>query len=488
MIRSSLRGARLADFARRTSNGQWLPYRHLLFICAELEWAERTPGARLMIQCPPRHGKSWTTSWYFPAWSLLRRPSRRIILASYEGGYATYWGRRVRDLVHRIGPHVLVDVSDTSSAAAEWELTTPGVAGTLGGMLCVGMTSGVTGRGADLLLMDDPVKDAEQARSQTYRNRAWDWWNATGGTRLEPGAAAIGIWTRWHEDDLGGRLLAEEGRLEEGGAWKVISLPALAEEDDPLGRAPGEALCPERYDEAYLLKRKAADNFWFAALYQQHPSPPDGTQFKREGVRWFYEDNDDFVLIESDKGEVRVPQKQCSRFTTADLAISEAEGAHFTVFSTWAYTGSGKAATNGKLLCLDVDRRRLAGPDQLPALQATMAANRSSVAFIEAVAYQSSLVQQARRAGLNARKAAGTYGGDKVMRAQPAAAKWNAGDIYINRRGSWQIDFIEEHIKFPRGTYDDQVDTTAYAAVEAASLQSAVLPAPRSFSRASPWR
>jgi len=185
------------------------------------------------------------------------------MLSSYEADFARSWGRKARTLVEEHGHLFGVSVSSASSAADNWE-----VAGHGGGMTTAGIGGPLTGRGCDLMIIDDPVKNAEESLSPTVREKHWDWWQSTASTRLEPGASALVMMTRWHPEDLAGRILTEQP-----GEWEVVSLPALAGYDDPLGRAPGEALWPERWPREVLERTKAnLDAYWWKALYDQRPS------------------------------------------------------------------------------------------------------------------------------------------------------------------------------------------------------------------------
>jgi predicted phage terminase large subunit-like protein len=221
----------------------------------------------LVIEAPPRHGKSELISRYLPAWYLGVYPDRRVILAGYGATFARSWGRKARALLLEHGRGWFgIEVSRDQWAASDW-----GLRGREGGMLTAGVGGPLTGRGAHLLIVDDPVKNSDQARSPTIRDHQWDWWQSTASTRLEPGGCAIIIATRWHHDDLSGRLI-RAARTGDGTLIRRLRLPAIAEENDPLGRAPGEALWPERWPIARLEKlRVEKEAEWWQALYQQRP-------------------------------------------------------------------------------------------------------------------------------------------------------------------------------------------------------------------------
>lgn len=233
---------------------------------------------RLLVTMPPRHGKSELISKYFPAWYVATSPEKRVILASYEADFAASWGRKSRDILSEYGKEIFnIRVKDDSSAARRWDISRHA-----GGMNTAGVGGPITGKGADVLIIDDPIKNAEDANSFLKRDKIWEWYLSTAFTRLEPGGAVVLVMTRWHEDDLAGRLL-----LQERDKWEVIAFPAIAETNDVLGRSEGAALWPERYDIPQLndIKETISAYYW-AAMYQQRPAPREGGIFQR---RWFLE-------------------------------------------------------------------------------------------------------------------------------------------------------------------------------------------------------
>ncbi|MFA7662845.1 MAG: phage terminase large subunit [Patescibacteria group bacterium] len=222
----------------------------------------------LIIQAPPRHGKSEYTSRYLPAWFVGRWPDKRVMLASHEAHYALSWGRKARNVLDEYGEELFgVRVSSGQSSAHDWSIT-----GHEGGMFTAGVGGPFTGRGADLLIIDDYMKNSEKAMSAKIRDSQWDWWESTAYTRVEPGGCAIIVATPWHLDDLTGRLI-RNAKTEDGDPVQVLRLPALAEEGDQLGRAVGEPLWPERRPRAWLEKKRAAmqSKHWWHALFQCNP-------------------------------------------------------------------------------------------------------------------------------------------------------------------------------------------------------------------------
>lgn len=220
------------------------------------------PGIKpigMVVQAPPRHGKSYTTSIFTPSWYLGLYPRRRVMLTSNEASLARDFGQASRDLLSDVGPDLYgVSVRQDSRSSSDWR-TTAG-----GGMLTAGVGGAITGKGGDLLIIDDPFKNAEQASSLVIREKVWHWWLSTARTRLHPGGFVILVLTRWHDDDLAGRLLKAAREDPDVDQWHELRLPALAEADDPLGRKPGEPLWPARYDAATLEKtRKSSGPYWW---------------------------------------------------------------------------------------------------------------------------------------------------------------------------------------------------------------------------------
>lgn len=419
------------------SEGRWKPYRHLLLLNRKLVDVAAGRIKRLAVFMPPRHGKSELISRYFPAWYLGAFPDKRIILASYEADFAATWGRKARNILEEHGQQLFgVEVSRESSAASRWDL-----AGHEGGMVTAGVRGPITGRGAHVAIIDDPVKNDQEAHSQTHRDAVWDWYRATFSTRLQDNGAIILVMTRWHEDDLAGRLLKAMG--EGGEKWEVLKLPAIAEEDDPLGRQPGEPLCPELFPLPALESiRDRLGSYWWAALYQQRPAPPGGTVFKRA---WFR-------IVDGPP-----PGLNYVRFW--DLATSTRETADWTA---GARVGVDQ---DGKLYIVDMVREKLEWPDTRRLIVATAQVDgRGTRIGVEKVAFQLAAWQDLmREPGLLGHAVEPVpVDRDKVLRAQPWAARAEAGKVYLVR-GSWNADFLSEVEAFPHGQHDDQVDAVSGA-------------------------
>ena len=408
-------------------------------------------GARIILTMPPRHGKSNLVSERLPAFIVGNHPDRRVMLASYEASFAASWGGKARDVMEEFGGELFgLEVKDDSAAKAWW-----GVQGHPGGMTTAGVGGPLTGKGADVLIIDDPVKNDKEANSQTYRDAAWEWFRATAYTRLEPGGSCVIIMTRWHEDDLVGRLLSE---MEDGGEqWEVINLPAIAGEDDLLGRSPGEPLWPERFGLKELKRiKRLLGSYWWAALYQQTPQAEDGEIFKRSQFRYWSEDGRYFVL-HAPEGDKRVERRDCYTFQTCDAAATEKESSDYFVLSTWAVT------PDSDLLLMDMFREKAETTKHEEIMKAGLLRHKPSVQYVENATYGLALLQALVKKGYPVQPLKADK--DKVSRARTMAARYEVGAVYHRLGAPWLTDYEDEMIAFPRGAHDDQVDTAAYAAI-----------------------
>lgn len=261
---------------------------HHRAIAAALERVERGDTMRLIINCPPRHGKSELATRMLPGYFVGRDPYRNIIIGTYGDDFAEDFGREVREYMQQPEYREIFPGTGLAygSKAADRLRTVQG-----GNLFFVGRKGRVTGRGADLILIDDPIKDDEEARSPAVRDKVWNWFTRTISTRLMSVAGRIVIiQTRWHEDDIVGRLRNPENpyyNKVEAAKWQVIDLPALAEDKDPLGRKVGEPLWPQRFTKEYLEGLRTLDPVGFSALYQGRPTPETGDFFKTDYLRTY---------------------------------------------------------------------------------------------------------------------------------------------------------------------------------------------------------
>jgi len=425
-----------AAFAWLASRGQWQVAPHLDLLAERLLDVAQGKLKRLLIQMPPRHGKSEFASAHFPAWYLGTFPDRRVILASYEHGFAASWGGKARDRFAGWGPALWrLWLRKDKQAADDW-----GIAGHSGGMVCAGVGGPITGRGADLLVVDDPVKSAEEANSGTYRNRAWDWYRSTAYTRLEPGGAILLIQTRWHEDDLAGRVMAEAAKT--GEQWHVISLPALAEANDALGRQPGGALWPPRYPVEQLEQIRASIGpYWWQALYQQRPAPPEGALFQQHWWRYWEQ----------------LPEPFEEMLLSVDASYKAGADNSFTTIGVWGRKGAD---------CYLIHQwRKQCGFVEAKDAVAETARDypEARIILIEDKANGRAIIEslQAVVAGI----VPVDPKGGKFSRAQAVSPLVEQGHVWLPQpaRLPWVQEFLAEARTFPVGAYDDQIDQMTQA-------------------------
>jgi predicted phage terminase large subunit-like protein len=395
-----------------------------------------------MVLMPPRHGKSELVSRYFPAWYIGVFPDKRIILVSYEADFAATWGRKARDLLEEHGPSLFgIRVSGKSSAANRWDIE-----GHEGGMITAGVNGPITGKGADIGIIDDPVKNDQEAMSVTYQERTYEWYKSTFRTRLQRDGAIILIMTRWNENDLAGKLLAAQE--EDGEKWEVVNLPAIAEEGDLLGRDPGQPLCPDLFTiEALRSIEKAVGSFWWASLYQQRPSPAEGGILKRNWWQYYRQTPDRFDEV----------------IQSWDMAFKDTKTADFVVGQVWGRKGADK-------YLLDQVRDRMDFPATVQAVRSLSAKwPQARNKLVEDKANGPAVIATLKNE-IPGLIAVNPEGG-KVVRAQAASPDIEAGNVYLPDPSvaPWVHDFIEECAAFPNGANDDQVDAMTQALIRFAN-------------------
>ncbi len=409
------------------------PARHHAFLLNELSAVTRGDIDRLMVFMPPGSAKTYYASIIFPAWFLAQDIGTDLIGASYNAEYAEGISLRIMRLIQEHSDCLGYDLVGTSRQL--WYTNKRGQ------YRAAGAGSGITGRRADLVIIDDPIKGREDADSEVIRDKVWGWYRAEVIPRLKPGARIILIQTRWHHDDLAGRLLAEQ----ETGAdqWRVINLPALAEKNDQLGRAPGEVLWPEWEDAAAMeRKRVAVGPREWASLYQQRPTPDEGALFKVAMLG------------------IAETEPPCQQYVRAwDLAATTKKTSDWTVGLKLGRTAVGS------YVIADVLRFR-GNPDEVEAaiLNTARLDGRACTVRIpdepgEAGKYLTLHLTRAL-AGFNVRADRET--GDKATRATPVASQVNAGNLQMVR-AAWNMQLREELALFPLGLHDDVVDALSAA-------------------------
>jgi len=397
---------------------------------------------KLMIFMPPRHGKSQSATVRYSAYTAIYDGARfpEILIAAYNLSLARTFTRQVRNICLREGI-----VAGDQRAADEFAT----IHGTV--VRAAGVQSGITGKGGDLIVIDDPIRGREEADSETYRNRTWDWYNDDLLTRRGPKAKLILIQTRWHTDDLAGRILASE----DGPNWHVLHLPAIALDDDPAGREPGEALWPERFPVETLRHIEATNPRGFAALYQGMPVAEGGAVFLAE---WWSAEN----RYDPTDGAVPV-----ARVTFWDTAEEEGDGSAYTVGVTVGLMADYRARI------LDVVRQRVSFPRLLDLIDQTAERHDHDgrLRWVD-VEYASSGRQAFQTLAAQARPRLRhllrrtTPRGSKVTRASSAAAWMRVGMVQLplpHDSVPWLHDYEQELLDFPSGAYADQVDATSGA-------------------------
>lgn len=438
-------------WAHHASAGRHRLAPHLVLLADLLVRVAQGDQVFAIVSLPPRHGKTEQISRWGPAWILGVRPDLRIAIVSYEARFATTHSHDAREKVRQHGRDFAhlhagrpVTIADGRDSRHEWA-TSAG-----GGVFATGVGGPLTGKGFNLVIIDDPLKNSQDASSKTIREAQWEWWKSTARTRLEPGGSVIVVMTRWHEDDLAGRLLNSQLEDAEAQRWEYVRIPAVAEDvdpakgwgPDPLGRHPGEPLWPDRYDTAALAQIKAdvGLSVW-TALYQGRPSPPEGGMFKRDA--WRFGDPPD---ADPDIA-----------YASWDMTFKDTKGSDFVVGQVWA-------KYDARYYLVDQIRARM---DFVRARDAVVELDQRHPYLvghlIEDKANGPAIISSLREA------LAGLIpvepDGSKEARAAAVSPLQEAGNLYLPdpTREPWVRHFIQECADFPNGTHDDQVDAMSQA-------------------------
>lgn len=407
---------------------------------------------RLMISMAPQEGKSERTSRRFPTWMLARYPWLRIAIVSYAHGVAKRWGRRIRDDITD-HPELGITVDPSSSAAHEWELL-----GHDGSVYCVGIKGALTGKPVDLLVIDDPYKDGEQADSEAWRETVEGFWTEVAVPRLGPGVAVVIIQTRWRHDDLSGWLQERDDGID----WRVVNIPAQADhnpaegETDPLGREPGEYMISARgrtLNQWEQRQREVGSRAWLA-LFQGRPTPASGNVFQRG---WFNDHAyDQPQWIERDDG-TRIGLNFDELIASWDMAFKDTDGSDYVCGQIWGRRGV-------EAWLLDQTHGHMDFVDTSTAVRALAARwPQATAKYVEDKANGTAVINMLRRtvAGLIPIEPEGS----KVARAAAVSPLVEAGNVHLPapELAPWVGDLIEEAVGFPRAKHDDRVDAMTQA-------------------------
>lgn len=432
----------------------------------ELSAVARGETDRLMIFCPPQEGKSTRTACWYPLWRLASDPSLSIAIVSYNQQKALRWGRWLRRMIEK-HPELGITLEPGSRAADRFETTAGGK------VLSVGIAGGITGERVDELIIDDPVEGRAEAESPTYRQRAWDWWESNAMTRASNRFRVILMMTRWHADDLAGRLLKNEP-----GDWRVLRIPAVREdtaepvrghEGASVYNPNGELISVQDRPPGwfYALRDKRSAYVW-RSIYAQNPVAAEGNLFRRGDFRYWYAarpapDRRDVLgglrvrlgPAQDSDPEVYRNVADMFRFLTVDLAASTKTSADWTVASVWGLSD------DGQLFLLDQDRQRIEEVNHFGMVRPLAERWATGTIYVEKGFIGSTLVIEATRAGMRIQPV--TPDKDKVTRAVPAANCARQGFVWLRAGAEWLDDWLQELAEFPAGAHDDRVDTLSYA-------------------------
>lgn len=407
---------------------------HRLILREMVDLMGATEYDTLLVFAPPGSAKSHHVSVAFPSWWMAANPKSSVIAASHSAELAAKWGRRVRNLIIGNSPLLGVSLATDSQAADRWSLSSGGE------YLAVGVQAGIAGFRADLGIIDDPFGSKEDAYSERIRERVWDWYINDFSARLKPNAKRVVMHTRWHMDDLAGRII--EHAEASGQKIKILKLPAIAEMNDPLGRKPGEYLWdePSGYDYAAFLRRRQSETapLEWAALYQQEPVPESGGFFKREWFRYY----DEFP-------------HNTRRYGASDYAVTADDG-DFTVHCVAGVDG------DGNLYIKDLWRAQTTTDVWVDVLL-DMGVRHQVFDWAEEKGQIEKSVgpfvaKRMRERNIHFNRQQFTSATDKATRAQSFRGRLSQGRVFFPRHSSWRPALEAELLAFPAGKHDDQID------------------------------
>lgn len=415
------------------------PAAHHLLILQKLHEAVHGDIRRLALFLPPGSAKSTYASVLFPPWYLAQHPQTTILACSHSADLAEAFGRRNRNLISDNGKVLGYDLTTDSQAAGKWATTTGGE------FFCAGVGGRIAGRRADLAVIDDPIGSKEDAYSEIVRQKIWDWYNYDFRTRLKPNARVILIQTRWHEDDLAGRLLSPEtGNPDE---WTVINLPLLAEDADPLGRVPGEVLWPDYYTPQMVADAKKDEDV-FNCLYQQNPTPKEGNFFKRDWIEPY--------LYRAEE----LP-RNLRFYCASDHAVSLKQEADLTCLLPVGVDENDVIYVLPDLFWTKADSGEV-----VEAMVALMKRRKPHTWWAEAGHISKSigpfLTRRMQESKVYTFVEESTPSRDKPTRAQSIRGRMKMGMVRFPREAHWWPKAFTELLAFPGGKHDDFVDALAH--------------------------
>lgn len=462
-------------------------------IVTAVDDVKRGENRMIMVHMPPRTGKTTTTTLITPAWLMSQQPGWPIALTSYDGALARTWGRQIRRWAESGALGAQVSIAPDAGAVGEWE-TTAG-----GRLMSMSIREPFTGRGAKVLIIDDPHKNSLEAHSQIMRDSVWDWYQSVALTRLEPPYLVIVTQTRWHEDDLSGRLLSAErdGRPDD---WQVISLPAIARENDTIGRAVGEPLLSPLRDETrdaalqrWQQLRQAVGSYNWAALFDQRPAPARGAIFDMD--KWRYWTANPANATDDRRVVYVEPRRDLAGATwldSWDAAFKGEATSDYVVGQRWA-------RKDGDRYLIAQQRSRMTFTETIAAMRRWAATNDDAISplgdlvhlrLIEERANGAAAIDTLRReiAGIRATNPTRS----KVERARTVTPEIESGNVYLplptDAGNEWVGELLDELRQFPHGAHDDQVDALTQALTALRVPQGGQITVPGRSGTAAPLR
>ena len=412
----------------------------------------------LIIECPPQHGKSMTVSESLPSWYLGRHPERNIILASYDSDFAERFCRKNKEKIKNVGLHLFGIEIGAIDRAGEFELSNG-----KGRMISRGIMSGITGNPANLIIIDDPVKNQQEADSPAYRNRVWSEWQASLKSRLAAKGKVVVIMTPWTDDDLAARIIRSEKNVQ------LLRLPVEAEENDPLGREVGQALCPELgkddqwladFKASYISDAQGGQRAW-TALYQCSPRQEEGNIVRRSWFRFYAPRRQGVGNRKPGVGNgvteyVEEPEWYGTELISVDASFKGDDTSDFVSIQVW-----GKRAQDYFLrYCLN---KRLSFPDTLESIRTVCRLYpRARTVLIEEAANGHAIIQMLQREMFIIPV---TPLGGKVSRVNAVSPAIESGHVFLPdpEKAPWVADYIDQWAAFPNSKHDDMVDATSQA-------------------------
>lgn len=432
-------------------------YRHTKFVCEKLQKIIDGEQHFYIVEMPPQHGKSLSITKTFPSYYLMRYPSKHVMVSAYSQDLYTQFAASNRRNFTTWSK--LFGLKTGKNTANEFEVLDPHGEGSPGSFFATSMLGGASGMPADLLIIDDPIKNAEEAMSPTIKNKIWNEWNMTFYPRLQKGGSVIVIMTRWQKDDLAGRLLQRSSL-----PWEEIKLPAIAEDmldgqTDAIGRKAGEPLCPELHDLDELLTHKHdMETRQFTALYQQSPTVEGGNLFKREWVKYFVPDRQTQVRLGlTDKEAVVQPKIFDELAQSWDATFKDGDSSDYVAGQVWA-------RRDADYYLMDWIHERLSFVQTLSAIRSITAKwPKAKAKYIEDKANGSAIIDTLKH------EIGGiipvTPDGGKIVRASAVSPLWEAGNVYVPHP-LWKPgveDLLQEIFEFPNAPHDDYVDAMTQA-------------------------